>query len=278
MSQTNEMVELVRRLCDLNSGSANLAGLHRVANILDEEFGPLADERDRLALPPWDWVDDRGHHEKMELGQGLQFRKNSAAERQVWLGIHYDTVYGLEHPFQSCHWLDTGRLNGPGVADAKGGIVVMLFALRAVARLGLGERLGWEVFLNPDEEIGSPGSIPYFRQCAAHYDFGMLFEPALPDGSLAYERKGSGNFTLLVRGKAAHAGREHHAGRNAVVHAARLADRIDKLNGQFGESTFNVARIIGGGPANIVPDLAIARFNVRVDTVEHQRAIEQTLG
>jgi glutamate carboxypeptidase len=97
---------------------------------------------------------------------------------------------------------------------------------------------------------------------------GMTYEPALADGSLAGARKGSGNFSLRCRGRAAHAGREHHLGRNAIVAAADFARGLDLLNGQRPDITFNVSRIDGGGAPNVVPDLGICRFNVRVKTEE----------
>ena len=275
--QTDAMVELVRHLCDINSGSTHLAGLKRVADVLVEEFAALSESSERLDLEPWDGIDDAGQHVKIPLGQSLRFRRGLGAQRKIWLGIHYDTVYGPEQSFQECHWLDTGTLNGPGVADAKGGIVVLLFALRALAQSGMTGLPGWEVYLNPDEEIGSPGAGQYFKRCASSFDFGMLFEPALPDGSIAYRRKGSGNFTVVVRGKSVHAGRDFYAGRNAVVRLSRLADQIDQMNGSVGESTLNVARIVGGGPSNIVPELGVARLNIRVDHADNQFMIEQKL-
>jgi glutamate carboxypeptidase len=275
--QADAMVQLVRQLAEINSGSTHLPGLARVAQVLVEEFSGISDSSERLDLEPWEGIDDAGQHVKIPLGQSLRFQRNMDAQRKVWLGIHYDTVYGPEHLFQSCHWLDTGTLNGPGVADAKGGIVVLLFALRALAQSSLNNLPGWEVYLNPDEELGSPGAGDYFKQCAPLFDFGMLFEPSLPDGSLAYERKGSGNFTIVLRGKSVHAGRDFYAGRNAVVRLAQLADQMNQLNGKVGGSTLNVARMVGGGPSNIVPDLAVARLNVRVDNGENQKTIQQLL-
>ena len=103
--------------------------------------------------------------------------------------------------------LDDNTMNGPGVADMKGGILVMLTALKALCRSAVSGALDFEVLLNSDEEIGSIGSAPILMNRAKNFDFGMTFEPALPDGTLAGDRKGSGNFTIVVRGKSAHAGR-----------------------------------------------------------------------
>ena len=97
---------------------------------------------------------------------------------------------------------------------------------------------------------------------------GLVYEPSLPDGTLVGARKGSGNFSVLVRGRAAHAGREHHLGRNAVAALARAVAAIDGLNGARAEVTFNVGRVVGGGPVNVVPDLAVARLNVRMAAAE----------
>ena len=148
----------------------------------------------------------------------------------------------------------------------------MLTALKALEASPLAGKIGWEVLLNADEEIGSPGSIGVIKQIAARCDLGLLYEPALPDGTLVSWRKGSGNFSFVVRGKAAHAGREFEKGRNAIVAASRLIDEIANLNTDP-EVTYNAGRISGGGPLNVVPDLAIGRVNVRVKTVEQQAEI-----
>jgi glutamate carboxypeptidase len=124
------------------------------------------------------------------------------------------------------------------------------------------------VLVSPDEEIGSLGSGPVLAALGAKAHVGMTYEPALADGSLAGARKGSGNFSLRCLGKAAHAGREHHLGRNAIVAAAEFANRLDALNAKREQVTFNVSRIDGGGAPNVVPELGICRFNVRVKTEE----------
>jgi glutamate carboxypeptidase len=144
--------------------------------------------------------------------------------------------------------------------------MVMLNALLALERSPWAEQVGYDVMVSPDEEIGSLGSGPVLMELGAKAHVGMTYEPALADGSLAGARKGSGNFSLLCKGRAAHAGREHHLGRNAIVAAAEFATQLDRLNGQRENVTFNVSRIDGGGAPNVVPDLGICRFNIRVKT------------
>src|SRR5690606_18864272 len=120
--------------------------------------------------------------------------------------------------------------------------------------------------INPDEEIGSIGSAPLLVQGAKRNDFGLTYEPSLPDGTLAGARKGSGNFTTVVHGRAAHAGREPQMGRNAIALLAEYIQALFALNGAMPDITVNPGRIDGGGPVNVVPDLAQCAFNVRVGT------------
>ena len=150
----------------------------------------------------------------------------------------------------------------------------MLAALEAFERHPDKDRVGWRVLLSPDEEIGSLASAPHLAGLAAHAHVGLTYEPALADGALASSRKGSGNFSVLVRGRAAHAGRDFASGRNAIVAAARIADSLDELNGLRDGVTVNVARIDGGGPSNMVPDVAVIRFNVRLPSPDDMRWIE----
>jgi glutamate carboxypeptidase len=141
----------------------------------------------------------------------------------------------------------------------------MLYALKTVERTTLAERIGYEVLINADEEVGSESSAPMMMEAARRAHFACVYEPTLADGSLAGARKGSGNFSAVIRGRSAHAGREHHLGRNAVTAAAEFALAMDKLNGARPGLTVNVSRIDGGGSTNVVPDLAVARFNVRLE-------------
>jgi glutamate carboxypeptidase len=145
----------------------------------------------------------------------------------------------------------------------KGGIAVMLAALQAFEALPGGKHVGYEVLLSPDEEIGSPASAAVLADLGAHSHLGMTYEPALADGALVDARKGSGNFSLAVRGRAAHVGRAFQDGRSAVLAAAEAALALDALNGRREGVTVNIGAIDGGGPTNVVPDRAVLRFNVR---------------
>jgi glutamate carboxypeptidase len=200
-------------------------------------------------------------------GAALRLRVRPAAPIQIALTGHYDTVFPAAHPFQK-PWREGALLRGPGVADMKGGIAVMLAALEAFEMLPGDKRVGYEVLLSPDEEVGSPASAPLLADLGARARLGMTYEPALADGALVDARKGSGNFSLILKGRAAHVGRAFHEGRSAVLAAAEAALALDALNGQREGVTFNVGAIDGGSAVNVVPDRAVLRFNVRAPEAE----------
>jgi glutamate carboxypeptidase len=160
-------------------------------------------------------------------------------------------------------------LGGPGVADMKGGLAVLLAALKAVEASPLSAGLGYEVVINSDEEVGSPGSAELIAEAARGKKAALTYEPsALPDGTLAGARPGSGNFSIVVAGRSAHAGRNPGEGRNALLAAAELALRLDEAKGEG--LNVNPAKIDGGGPNNVVPDHAILRINMRPATLDDQ--------
>jgi glutamate carboxypeptidase len=267
-------LDLLRDWCAISSGTHHLPGLAKMADSLAAEFSIFGDVQ-RIDLPPSTQIDSAGKEITLPLGQALRIVRRPAAPVRALLVIHYDTVYASDNPFNRVTVLPSGRWNGPGVVDAKGGIVVMLAALHALESSPVADKIGWEVILNPDEEIGSPGSAALLEEAARRNHFGLLFEPALPDGSLVGERKGSGNFTIVVRGKAAHAGRDFAAGRSAIIALSKI---IIEASEKRGGITLNCGHISGGGAVNIVPDLAIGRFNARISEKEEGQQIIDLLS
>jgi len=248
----------------INSGSRNAAGLNAMLDVLEAEARRLPAEIVRIPTQGSTTVGDDGSVRAEAHADALQITARPEAPIQVVLTGHYDTVFPAESDFQSVTTRADGALNGPGVADMKGGISVMLAALEAFETHPDHAQVGWTVLLSPDEEIGSPASAPLLARLGAKGHVGMTYEPALADGTLAGERKGSGNFHLIVTGKAAHAGRAFHEGANAVAGAAIIAAALHALNGRREGVTVNVAKISGGGALNVVADNAVVRFNVRV--------------
>ncbi len=256
----------------INSGTANMQGLAAMAERLAAAFSALPGEV-RLADPaPVEKVDGQGRPRAVPHGRHLVLSVRPEAARRVILTGHMDTVYAADHPFQTCDWLDANTLHGPGTADMKGGLAIMLAGLATYERANsasgpaFGPALGYDVLINSDEETGSLSSAPLIADLARGKIAALTYEPALPGGQMARARPGSGNYAVVVHGRSAHAGRNPEEGRNAVLAAGDLALRLAALR-RPGLSV-NPARIEGGAPNNTVPDLAILHFNMRPATSE----------
>ncbi|MBN8552629.1 MAG: hydrolase [Caulobacterales bacterium] len=251
--------------CDLNSGSRNVEGLTQQLGLLEAEARrSLACQIERVPLADTIEVGDTGVLTPQPHPPALKLTMRPEAPTQIVMTGHYDTVYPASSAFQSVKRRADGALHGPGIADMKGGISVILAALEAFETHPARESVGWTVLLSPDEEIGSLGSGPLLAKLGARGHLGLTYEPAMPDGSLAGARKGSANWRLIVRGRSAHAGRAFDEGRNAIAGAAILGAALHGLNGQRDGVTVNVAKITGGAPLNVVPDIAVIHFNARV--------------
>lgn len=251
----------------INSGSFELPGLAAMRVTLLDTLSELPAPAEVVDLQPSKRVRPDGEVIDVQHGASLRVRVRPDAPIQVALTGHYDTVFPASHAFQA-PWREGEMLRGPGVADMKGGIAVMLAALKAFEQLPGEKRIGYEVLLSPDEEVGSMGSAPLLAELGKRAHLGMTYEPAMADGALVDQRKGSANFHLAIRGRAAHVGRAFNDGRSAVIAAAEAALALNKLNGQRDGVTFNVGAIDGGGAVNVVPERAVLRFNIRVPDAE----------
>ncbi len=270
------MLDQVQAWAAVNSGSRNLAGLGQMAAIYADAFAALPGEIRLLEPSPVEAMEPSGALKPLAHGRNLHLRVRPEAPAQLLFTGHMDTVYGADHPFQRVSWREEGVLGGPGVADMKGGIAVLLAALEAIETSGGGQGFGYEVVINSDEEVGSPGSAALIAEAARGKKAALTYEPAaLPDGTLAGARPGSGNFSIRIEGRSAHAGRNPEEGRNAVVAAADLTLRLARS--RTPSLSVNPARIEGGGPNNVVPDHAILRINMRPQTVDEQRRAQQVL-
>jgi glutamate carboxypeptidase len=260
------MLGQVQNWAAINSGSGNLDGLATTANLLADAFSALPGEVTLVEPEPVDRVLSDGTVTTVAHGRHLLMTVRPECPTQLLFTGHMDTVFPADHSFQTLRWLDDGTLNGPGVADMKGGIAVMLAALKAAESSGKLAQTGYQILINSDEEVGSPSSAKLIAQLAQNKLAALTYEPALPDGTLAGERGGSGNFSIIISGKSAHAGRNPDDGRNALLAAADLALRLKQLSREG--LSVNPAKIDGGGPNNVVPDHAILRVNFRPRTPE----------
>lgn len=264
--EQQQMLDQVLSWASVNSGSGNLDGLAMTGEILANAFSVLPGEVTLIAPEPVDRVLTDGSVQTVDHGKHLLVTVRPDSPTQLLFTGHMDTVFPRDHEFQNIRWMDDGTLNGPGVADMKGGISVMLAALLAAESSGRLAGTGYQILINSDEEVGSPSSANLIAQLAQNKLAALTYEPALPDGTLAGERGGSGNFSIIFAGKPAHAGRNPDDGRNALLAAADLALRLKRLSREG--LSVNPAKIDGGGPNNVVPDHAILRVNFRPRTPE----------
>lgn len=271
------MLAQVEAWSAINTGTANLAGLASQAAALARAFSVLPGAVTLVDPAPVTAIAADGSAYDKPHGQHLVVRVRPEANARILLTGHMDTVFPADHAFQRQRWLDGETLNGPGVADMKGGIAVMLYALMAFEETASAPGLGYDVLINSDEETGSLASAGLIAELAAGKLAALTYEPAaLPDGTLAHERGGTGNYSITITGKSAHAGRNPHEGRNAIVAAADLILRLKTL--ETPGITINPAKLEGGAANNVVPDHAVLRFNIRPKTVEAGAAFDHALS
>ena len=261
-ARTAELGALLERWANINSGSGHAAGLARMADTLRADFSrafPAATiEEINTDAPGFNPPGSRA----------LRIRLRPAAPTQVFLCGHYDTVYEADDAFQVCRWLDATTLNGPGVADMKGGLVTILAALQAFEATPHAASVGWEVLLTPDEETGSHGTAHLFRGAARDHQFGFVFEPGRPNGNIIHSRKGTGGLVAICHGRAAHAAKVPNDGRSAILALAEFLLDAAKIPSEMPDVMVNVGNIRGGTAAtNVVPHFAESEIDIRITKI-----------
>lgn len=276
-TQKQDMQELVIQWASINTHTFNLNGLKSLSQEMKRAFSVFGEDIEEVSLPPFESINIHGGLEEKSLAPALFIRKRPKAKKQGLFVVHMDTIYTPEDTFQEVVCVDDQILKGPGVTDAKGGIAVLLKALEAFEQSSLRDKIGWQVIINTDEEIGSPGSLDFLKKQARKCHIGLVFEPCFEDGSFVGSRKGSGSYTIVARGRSAHAGRDFYQGRNVINTLSRCIVSINRFNESREGLTVNFGVISGGTAPNVVPDRGITRFNVRVRKREDQDYFQENL-
>lgn len=232
-----------------------------------------------------DWINARGHEWAWDMeyfpvrdfGNCHLARIHGRGEGQVLLLGHLDTVYpegtAAERPLRA----DGSKLLGPGVCDMKGGLLVAMYALRGLQVSGFDNFSELAIFFCCDEEIGSPTSKNLYAPFVKKSDAVLVLENARANGNIVSARKGSGEFTIRVRGHSAHAGVEPEKGANAILELAHQIIALQNLNGIAPGVTVNAGIVSGGTRTNVVPDEAKLRLDVRTVDPEGARRIHEAL-
>ena len=182
--------------------------------------------------------------------------------RPILMLCHMDTVFSLG-TIQKTPFREEGeKIFGPGVLDMKAGIVIALAAIEEAQLQGMNRPV--TLLCTSDEEIGSHTSREHIERLAKESALALIMEGALLDGSLKTWRKGTGGFWVKVKGRAAHSGGDHQAGRNAIEEMAHQVIAIQKLTDYSKQTTLNVGVVQGGTVSNVVPEEASIEVDVRV--------------
>ncbi len=261
-----EMLQLLQRLVNIDSGSDYPDGVNQVRAILQTEYEQMGFAV--RILPGKDYAD----HLLAEYGSG---------EPSVLLIGHMDTVFPVGTVTRRPFALDErkGKAFGPGVLDMKSGLVIMLYAIKALLHDRLEAHSGSiRVFLNSDEEPGSRESREYLPQCLRDVRWALSFEPSSPDGAITTQRKGVGVYWFTVRGKAAHAGANPADGANAIEQLMHVLIELTHCANTEKGTSVNVGSIEGGEKPYIVPELARATLDLRVASMSELERMQQCVA
>lgn len=263
--QESDMVALLERITNINTGSLNKAGMAELAEIFSTELQGLGFNVDTLPGGLIEMPSCPGTNYDIDLADHVLASKPGSGNRLLLMG-HLDTVFRFDSPFKT-YRREGDRVFGPGVADMKGGLVVMLYALKALQAQGLLEEMDISVLLNSDEEMGSLSSRQYVEEQARAHDYGLVFESS-GFNNLVRQRKGLGQARFVVNGKASHAGGAHEQGRSAIKELAYKIVEIENLTDYETGVTVNVGIVSGGESRNTVAPCAEALIDLRYPTPE----------
>jgi len=250
------MRTLLKQLVETESPSQDKSAVDRVGKIVADECRKLGAQVE--VIP------------NQETGDHILARFHPSSfiphpsKKPILILCHMDTVFPLGTIQTFPYKEENGRIHGPGTLDMKSGIVITLNAISSLLAKRTAVPRPITALFNSDEEIGSHTSRQYIEALARESEVVFVLEGALVDGSLKTWRKGVGEFYVKVRGRAAHAGGDHQAGRNAIEEMAHQIIAIQKLTDYERQATLNVGVIHGGTASNVVPDETSIEVDVRV--------------
>ncbi|MEJ2598193.1 MAG: M20 family metallopeptidase [Anaerolineales bacterium] len=253
----------LRTLVSVDCGTSNKAGVDLVGRWVSERCSA------------WGWNVER--IPQGEYGDLWNASLPGQGQGRIMLLGHLDTVYPDGTAAARPMHIEGDRLLGPGVSDMKGGLLVGMYALRALQQAGFADFEELTFFFNSDEEVSSPVSKPAYLPEARKADAALVLESARSNGNIVSARKGSGTYRLDVAGRSAHAGVEPEKGVNAVVELAHRILALQNLNGLAPGVTVNATLIGGGTASNSIPESAWVDFDVRAVDRESARLIHEKL-
>jgi glutamate carboxypeptidase len=247
------MKHILKTLVDTESPSHDKAAVDRVGAIVAEEARRLGAQVEIIPN------NETGDHVLAKFAWSADEARDDGA---ILILCHMDTVFPLGTIQKTPYREDGDKIFGPGTLDMKAGIVIALAAIEQAKETGFNRPV--TLLCTSDEEIGSDTSRELIESLAKESMLVLVMEGALLDGSLKTWRKGTGEFWVKTKGRAAHAGGDHQAGRNAIEEMAHQVIAIQKLTDYSRQTTLNVGVIQGGTVSNVVPEEAVIQVDVRV--------------
>ncbi len=261
LAQQEAMIETLAGLVALDSPSHEREAVNRVADLMSEALDSIGARVQRLPQAAF------GDHVHATWGEG---------DGQVLLLGHMDTVWPAGESQKRPFRVEAGRATGPGAFDMKGGLVVGLYALRALHALGLRPAHRLVLVLNSDEECGSPTSRATIEEEGRRSVASLVLEPSR-EGALVTWRKGVGRFELEIQGRASHSGAAHERGVSALTELAHQILRLESMTDYGRGTTVNVGVAQGGSKVNVRPAAAWAEIDLRVTSAEEGERMAGTI-
>ncbi|CAI8894616.1 M20/M25/M40 family metallo-hydrolase [Pseudomonas soli] len=257
-------LETFKSLVSVDTGTGTEAGLKQVGAELVKRLEALGAKVTTQPATP-------------SVGDNIVGTFKGTGDKDFLLMVHYDTVFGpgtvAKRPFR----IEGERAYGPGVADAKGGVAMILHALKLLQDQQYKGYRTLTVLFNPDEEMGSAGSRQLIAELARQHDFVFSYEPPDKD-AVTVATNGINRLKLTVNGRASHAGSAPEAGRNALIELAHQLLQLNALGDKDKGTTVNWTLAKAGEKANIIPALASAEADMRYsDLSETERVQEDAL-
>ena len=270
-----EILAELKTHVEINTGTDNLSGLDQYREVLAQDLIELGFATKEHSSDAIDVLSCDGG--TIKIADHLVATRKGSKSNRVLMNGHMDTVFSKDDEFQTLIIESDGVLKGPGVADMKGGIVIMINALRALDEQGLLEDTNLTVLFNSDEEIGSLGSRALIETLAKQHDVGLVFEGTY-NNLATRARKGLGQARLRVTGRESHAGGAHEEGVSATLEMAHKVIEVEKLTDYSRNVTVNTGVLSGGEKRNTVPGCADAYIDMRFPTREDGEKLKQNIS
>ncbi len=262
-SYQEELLSRLQLLVNVDSGTGQSEGVEQIMQYLQT------------------WVSDLGFIVSLrpteQYGPNLIASRRGKGHMRLLVVGHVDTVYArgaaTARPFQ----IRDDLASGPGIIDMKSGVLMGMYAVKALIDMNFEEYGEITLLFNNDEEVGSPGSASLFREIAPRIDVALVLEPSRSAEIITQARKGADKYVMDVTGVPAHSGAEPHRGRSAVIELAHKMIAVHQLNSMFPGVTFNVTRISSSEALNVVPDAARCHISVRAYDEHELNLARETL-